>query len=103
MALDLGAQAESLLVRLHMGADFATTLEAKNGAAEVPWPTGTVIELIFATTPTPTTWAATITTNKAVWVVQSTVADLIPGGIPVSLWYRLGTTDTLWAVGTVFR
>lgn len=92
--MNLGIQPETLRVILTTGADFLCTIRLN-----VNYPAGTTLSLVFPTT----TWTATISTTDAVFSVDKAITDTIADGTPVSLKYVNGTTDQVWAVGTVKR
>lgn len=70
---------------------------------------GTTAEIVWATTPTPTTWAATIDGATVSWLVQQAAVALIPAGTKFTLWIHYpnavsGTPDDYeWIKGVARR
>lgn len=93
--INLGLQPETLRVILTTGADFLCTVRLNEN-----WPGSTVLSLVFDDG---TSWSATISTTDAIFSVDKAVADVVPDNTPVKLRYVNGTTDQIWAVGTVVR
>lgn len=91
----LGLVPEPLKVNLTTGADFLCTLQLDDD-----WPVGTVLSLVHEDG---TEWDATISTTDATFSEDKAVADLIAQGSTVTLRYVNGTTDQIWAIGTVKR
>lgn len=93
--INLGLQPETLRVILVTGADFLCTLRLSEN-----WPGSTVLSLVFEDG---AEWDATISTTDAVFSEDKADADLIAGQSVVKLRYVNGTTDQIWAIGTVVR
>jgi hypothetical protein len=94
--INLGLMPEALRVILSDGADFLCTLQLDDD-----WPVGTALSLTFDSGIT--AWTATIGGTDAVFSVDKAVTDLVPDGTAAKLVYTNGSTDQVWAVGTVVR
>lgn len=72
-------------------------------------PPGTVAEIIWDTTPTPTTWTAEISGDTVTWREEAEDVADIPHGTPFTAWLRYpnaatSTTDDYeWIVGRGVR
>lgn len=100
--IELGIEPERLGLHLTTGADFTSTLTYQDETgADANWPAGSVLTLVF--NGGGTAWAATITGADATFAVDKATSDAITDGTAVSLVYTNGTTDDVWARGTVKR
>ncbi|WP_433592330.1 LtfC-like domain-containing protein [Nocardia sp. CA-145437] len=75
----------------------------------VPLPAGTTAEIKWATSPSPTTWAATIDGATVSWRVEAAGVAAIPAGTKFVMWIHYpntvtGTTDDYeWVIGVARR
>lgn len=99
--LALGFEPDRLELHLVKGADFRCELEyLLPTGVPADWPTGTTITLAISPD---ITWAAVITGSLAVFDKDTTLALVPTDGASVSLTYVNGTSDQVWARGTVKR
>lgn len=92
--VQLGLQPNTLRVMLTTDADFYCTLRLNED-----WPAGTVLSLVVGSL----TWTATIGGADAVFSVDKAIANTVGDGATAKLVYTNGTTDQVWALGTVKR
>lgn len=92
--IHLGIQPELLRVLLSSGADFTTTLRLNSA-----WPGGSALTLVVGTL----TWTATIAGTDANFSVDKAITDTVADGTAARLVYTNGSTDQVWARGTVKR
>ncbi|WP_280442217.1 DUF7264 domain-containing protein [Nocardia brasiliensis] len=85
--------------------DFIVTLTHPGGVL----PPGTTAEIVWQTTPTPTTWPATVEGATVSWRVQQPQVAAIAAGTRFTRWIHYpnpatGTTDDYeWAIGVARR
>lgn len=74
-----------------------------------PLPPGTTAEIVWAISPTPITWTATVEGDTVSWLEQQTAVALIPAGTPFVMWIHYpnsetsGTDDYEWVRGVARR
>lgn len=99
-SLVLGADIMVLRVRVTTDADFAEVLEHQDDSGVATnWPSGSTVSLVIDGT----AYNATVSGTDAAWVVDKATADTWTHGAVAILKVVNGTTDEVWALGTVVR
>lgn len=106
----LGRQPIPETIPLTLGTDYTLGLNAPAGTT---FPASTAVRIdIYAkgktnTLTTIASWAATVTTNRAGWRVESALADLIPSGAHFRIYITYPDTpsslDHCWYKGEIVR
>lgn len=101
--LRLGIAPGPLVLTLSDGGDFTDSirLRDKTTGADVNWPAGTTLALVFGTGQS---WPATISGASASWSVDKVTVAGIRDKTPVRVIYTNGTSDRpLWSGVVNFR